>query len=99
MASSLNSCTARWRSVAFAVVSVAIVVSFRVVPRSFVPCRLPVELLVRPFLQLAEHVVEIEAGGLLALRVLSEGGEEFPDVSLRWHQQKDVIDEPIVVGH
>jgi hypothetical protein len=32
IASSLNSCTARWPSVAFVVVSVAIVISFRVVP-------------------------------------------------------------------
>ena len=52
----------------------------------------------RPLLQPAEHIVEVEARGLLALRVLPEGGEEFPDVSLRRHQQKDVIDEPIVVG-
>src|SRR5947208_2487982 len=98
MASSLNSRTARWRSVAFAVVSVAIVVSFRVAEL----CALPfgsAELLVSSLLQSAQHVVEIKARGLLALRVLPEGGEEFADVGLRWHQQKDVIDEPIVVGH
>ena len=30
-----------------------------------------------------EHVVEVEAGGLLALRILPECGEELPDVGLR----------------
>jgi hypothetical protein len=38
IASSLNSCTARWPSVAFAVVSVATMVSFRGFPRRCVPC-------------------------------------------------------------
>src|SRR5262249_25157500 len=39
-------------------------------------------------LHLAEHVVEVEAGGLLALRVFPEGLQEFPDKGLRRHQQE-----------
>ena len=49
-------------------------------------------------LHLAEHLVEVEAGGLLALRVFPECLQEFPDIGLRRHQQVDVIDKPIVVG-
>src|SRR5205085_9799512 len=45
-----------------------------------------------------ERVVEIEAGSLLALRILPDGSDEFPDVSLGRHQQEDVVDKPIVVG-
>src|ERR1700730_1436404 len=56
-------------------------------------------LRVGSLLHLPEHVVEIEAGRLLALRILPEGGEEFPDVSLRRHHQEDVIDKPVIVGH
>jgi hypothetical protein len=40
----------------------------------------------------------LKAGGLLALRILREGRQEFADVGLRRDQQVDVIDQPIVVG-
>jgi hypothetical protein len=56
-------------------------------------------LCVGSLLHLPEHVVEIKAGRLLALRILPEGGEEFPDVSLRRHHQEDVVHKPIIVGH
>src|SRR5262245_4553551 len=49
-------------------------------------------------LHLAEHIVEVEAGGLLALRILPERLQVLPDKGLRRHQQEDVIDKPIVVG-
>jgi hypothetical protein len=49
-------------------------------------------------LQPAEHVVEVEARGLLALRIFPECLQEFADIGLRRHQQIDVIDKPIVVG-
>src|SRR5262245_11901150 len=45
-------------------------------------------------LHLAEHIVEVEAGGLLALRILPERLQVLPDKSLRRHQQVDVIDKP-----
>src|SRR6516162_5451537 len=50
-------------------------------------------------LHLPEYFVEVEAGGLLALRVVPEGLQEFPDKGLRRHQHKDVIDKPVVVGY
>src|SRR5215467_9064985 len=49
-------------------------------------------------LHLSQYLVEVEAGGLLALRVLPEGLEKFPDKGLRRHQQVDVIDKPVVIG-
>ena len=36
-------------------------------------------------LHLAEHLVEVEAGGLLPLRKFPEGLQEFPDKRLRRH--------------
>src|SRR5215475_7163690 len=48
-------------------------------------------------LHLAEHIVEVEAGGLLALRILPERLQVLPDKGLRRHQQVDVVDKPIVV--
>src|SRR5262245_64354984 len=48
-------------------------------------------------LHLAEHIVEVEAGGLLALRILPERLQVLPDKGLRRHQQEDVVDKPIVV--
>src|SRR6516165_3990428 len=42
-------------------------------------------------LHLAEHVVEVEGGGLLALRILPERLQELPDEGLRRHQQEDVV--------
>src|SRR5262249_54087224 len=38
-------------------------------------------------LHLAEHIVEVEAGGLLALRILPERLQVLPDKGLRRHQQ------------
>ena len=58
----------------------------------------PAELLVCPLLKPAEHVAEVEAGGLLTLRVVPERLQEFPDIGLRRHQQIDVVDQPIVIG-
>src|SRR5262249_25002316 len=49
-------------------------------------------------LHLPEHLVEVEASGLLALRVFPECLQEFPDKGLRRHHQVDVVDQPIVVG-
>ena len=37
------------------------------------------------FLYLPEYLVEVEAGGLLALRIFPEGLQEFPDKGLRRH--------------
>src|SRR5215510_690577 len=45
-------------------------------------------------LHLAEHIVEVEAGGLLALRILPERLQVLPDKGLRRHQQVDVVDKP-----
>src|SRR5262249_28137319 len=52
---------------------------------------------VAALLHLTEHVVEVKAGGLLALRILPERLQELPDKGLRRHQKEDVIDKPIVV--
>src|SRR6516165_3335781 len=49
-------------------------------------------------LYLAQHVVEVEARGFLALRILRKSLQELPDKALRRHQQIHVIDQPIVVG-
>src|SRR5262245_47422111 len=54
-------------------------------------------LRVGAFLYLPEYLVEVEAGGLLALRILPEGLQELPDKSLRWHHQVDVVDQPIPI--
>src|SRR5262249_48641942 len=55
-------------------------------------------LAVVSLLHFAEHLVQVEAGGFLALRVLPEGLQKFPDKGLRRHQQEDVINKPIIVG-
>src|SRR6516162_9646212 len=48
-------------------------------------------------LHLLEHL-EVEAGGLLPLRILPECLQEFPDKGLRRDHQVDVVDYPIIVG-
>ena len=50
-------------------------------------------------LHFAEHLVQVEAGGFLTLGVVSEGLQKLPDKGLCGNQQKDVIDEPVVVGN
>jgi hypothetical protein len=52
----------------------------------------------RTLLHLLEHLIEVEAGSLLALWIFSEGLQEFPDERLCWYQQVDVVDHPIPVG-
>src|SRR5215831_19866018 len=43
-------------------------------------------LAVVSLLHFAEHLVQVKAGGFLALRVLPEGLQKFPDKGLRGHQ-------------
>src|SRR5262245_53598366 len=49
-------------------------------------------------LEASQHLVEVEAGGLLALRIFPEGLQEVADIRLRRHQQINVADQPIIVG-
>src|SRR5215467_5242371 len=49
-------------------------------------------------LEAPEHIVEVKAGGLLALRVFPECLQESPDIGLCRHEQIDVAYQPIVVG-
>src|SRR6478735_10340900 len=50
------------------------------------------------FLQLGDHLVEVEAGGFLPGRELGEGLEHLGPVGLRRDGHECVIKEPVVVG-
>ena len=52
----------------------------------------------RAFPQLLHHFIEVEAGGLLPLRILLEGHQELAHVILRGHENEGVIEHPVVVG-
>src|SRR5438270_13802239 len=50
-------------------------------------------LRVASLLHLPEHVVEIEAGRLVPLRILPDGSKEFPNVTLARHHLVVVVDK------
>src|SRR5258706_1815865 len=47
--------------------------------------------------QFLHDFVQIEAGCLLPLRVVTERGQELAHVILCWHKQEHVIEQPVVV--
>src|SRR5208337_3130208 len=49
-------------------------------------------------LELVQHVFEVEAGRLLPLGVILEGGQKPADVLLRRNEQKGMVERPVVVG-
>src|SRR5262249_5821050 len=49
-------------------------------------------------LQLLENLVDAEARGFLARRVVLEGREEFGDIGLGRHHQEGVVQQPVVIG-